>query len=186
VDGLEERALLSVLTVTNNSDDGSGSLRQRIAAAQPGDVIQFSPLLDGDTITLTSGEIVPQCSLTIQGPGPNLLTISGNNSSRIFDVHSVSLSISGLTLGNGQSPSGSAISVDDPTQSLSVSHCDFGNNVAGDANGYFNACGGAIASVGAVTIDQCDFTGNLANAASGSIVGSPGGNACGGAIWVDD
>jgi hypothetical protein len=95
LEGLESRELLSVLTVTNNSDSAPGSLRDRIAAAQPGDVIQFSPLLQGDTITLTSGEIDVSNNITIQGPGPNLLAISGNHSSQIFEVPSSSLSISG-------------------------------------------------------------------------------------------
>jgi len=41
-------------------------------------------------ITLTSGQIVIDKGLTIQGPGANLLTISGNNSSRVFNVTAAS------------------------------------------------------------------------------------------------
>ena len=98
-------------------------------------------------IGLLSGEIVPQSSVTIQGPGANALAISANHSSRIFDLQGVSLSISGLTLENGYSPSGSAISVDTVGLSLNVSHCDFQNNVAATVEGSdLEATGGAIAS----------------------------------------
>src|SRR5262249_42665101 len=133
-----------------------------------------------------SAQIVPQSSLTIQGPGANQLAISGNNSSRIFDLQGVSLSISGLTLENGNSTSGSAIRVDNAGQSLNVSNCDFQNNVAASEKGgfYFPATGGAIASFSPITVDQCDFTGNSAVAADGAT--APDYDvADGGAIWVD-
>ena len=185
IEGLEGRALLSVLTVMNNGDTGPGSLRAEVAGAAAGDVIDFSSQLDGDTITLTSGEIQPPSSVTIQGPGANLLAISGNNSSGIFDLQGVSLAISGLTLENGYSTSGSAIRVDQADQSLNASECDFKNNVAVSPTGSFDdAHGGAIASQGPVTIDQCDFTGNLAIAASGVELGSGGTDAYGGALFV--
>lgn len=186
LEGLEGRSLLSVLTVTNDGDSGPGSLRERVAAAAPGDVITFAPSLVGDTIKLTSGEIDPAHSISIQGPGANLLAISGSNASRIFGLGAgVSLSISGITLENGNSGSGGAISTTDPGQSLNVSKCDFANNIATSPTGYyFDAYGGAIASVSPVTIDQCDFTGNLAVAANGAPFSETGVKADGGAIWV--
>ena len=52
---LEDRQLLSPLTVTSAADDGAGTLRQTIAVAESGDTIQFSPELSGQTISLTSG-----------------------------------------------------------------------------------------------------------------------------------
>src|SRR5262245_16126875 len=73
---LEDRWLPSTLTVTNNEDSGPGSLRADIAAAKSGDTIVFDPSLNGQTITLTSGELVINKNLTIQGPGAGLLTIS--------------------------------------------------------------------------------------------------------------
>ena len=54
---LEARALLSTLTVTNDNDSGSGSLRYELGVAQPGDTIKFSPSAYG-TITLTSGPLI--------------------------------------------------------------------------------------------------------------------------------
>src|SRR4051794_31544600 len=55
---LEDRQLLSTLAVLNNHDSGPGSLRAEIAAAQGGETIRFSGKLAGQTITLTSGELV--------------------------------------------------------------------------------------------------------------------------------
>ena len=40
---LEPRTLLSTIPVMNDADSGSGSLRAAIAAASPGDTIDFSP-----------------------------------------------------------------------------------------------------------------------------------------------
>src|SRR5262249_16613711 len=51
---LEDRALPSTLTVLNTHDNGAGSLRDLLAAAHPGDRIQFDHHLSGQTITLTS------------------------------------------------------------------------------------------------------------------------------------
>jgi hypothetical protein len=69
--------LLSTLTVTNNDDSGPGSLRAAIAAASSGETINFAPSLDGQTITLTSGELDIARSLDIEGPGAGRLTVSG-------------------------------------------------------------------------------------------------------------
>src|SRR5437879_1242541 len=55
---LEGRTLLSIFTVLNNADGGPDSLRTMIASAISGDTIQFDPSLAGQTITLTSGELV--------------------------------------------------------------------------------------------------------------------------------
>src|SRR5436309_17430 len=65
---LEDRCLPSTLTVLNNTDtgvSGDGSLRGEIAAAQSGDTIVFDPSLNGQTITLMTGELVIDKSLDI-------------------------------------------------------------------------------------------------------------------------
>src|SRR5262245_39267152 len=80
-EGLEGRALLSTLIVQSAADSGQGSFRDTVAMAASGDVIRFTPALNGQEIILTSGEIVPKVGLTIQGPGPDKLTISGNHAS---------------------------------------------------------------------------------------------------------
>ena len=70
-------ALLSTVTVTNTHDSGPGSLRNAINNAVSGEVINFAPSAYG-TIDLTSGPLMVNfINLSIQGPGPNKLTISG-------------------------------------------------------------------------------------------------------------
>src|SRR3712207_4495617 len=70
MESLEDRRLLSTLTVTNLQDSGAGSLRDAIALAASGDTIVFGSGLGGQTIGLTGGELAINKSLTIQGtPG---------------------------------------------------------------------------------------------------------------------
>ena len=81
----------TTLIVTNTADSGAGSLRDAIAAANDGDTIQFAPVLNGQTIALTSAELVIDTSVTIVGLGSNQLTIrrskaAGTPALRIFHV----------------------------------------------------------------------------------------------------
>ena len=69
LEALESRWLLSTLTVLNTHDSGAGSLRADIAAANSGDVIRFDRSLAGQTIRLTSGQLVVNKSLDIEGLG---------------------------------------------------------------------------------------------------------------------
>jgi hypothetical protein len=106
---LDDRQLLSTLTVTNAADGGPGSLRQAITSAHGGDTIQFGASLNGQTIGLTSGELAITKSLSIQGPG-NLAV--GNSSGRAFDITTPGavVTISGLGItGSGVSTGGAIL-----------------------------------------------------------------------------
>lgn len=147
LDALEDRSLLSTLTVTNTHDSGPGSLRAAIQSSSTGDTIAFAHSVSG-TITLTSGplQIVDE-ALTINGPGANRLTISGGGNMEVFNVvdnaTTSAVRISGLTLANGHAGAGDGIS--------------FGQ-------------GGAISSLFApLTISNCVLTGNLADGHGGAI-----------------
>src|SRR5262245_22010245 len=74
---LEERRLLSITVNTLidvNANDGLTTLREAIAASPSGGTIDFSVT---GTINLSSlGQITINKSLTISGPGANLLTIN--------------------------------------------------------------------------------------------------------------
>ena len=83
---LEDRTVLSVLTVMNNADSGAGSLRDTISAAQSGDTIVFDPSLAYETITLSSGPLAISSNLTLDGLGAAQLAISGNNASQLFTL----------------------------------------------------------------------------------------------------
>lgn len=126
----------ATLTVTNTNDSGAGSLRQAIADAASGDTITFAVT---GTITLTSGELAFAKSLTIQGPGANLLTVSGNNASPAFLISGGTSSLSGLTISNGRSVFGGGLAAFNC--SLTISNCIITNNQAVNGGGLFLAQG---------------------------------------------
>src|SRR6478752_3663982 len=101
-------AYATTITVTNTNDSGPGSLRQALVDSQDGDTIDFDPSLKGQTISLTSAELVSNKSIIISGPGPNLLTVSRAQNAPPFRVfHLVpghSVTIQGLTISNGIAP----------------------------------------------------------------------------------
>jgi uncharacterized repeat protein (TIGR01451 family) len=154
--------------VTTNADSGAGSLRQAIADACPGTSITFSGVTS--PITLTGGEIVIDKDLTITGPNVPL-TISGNNTSRIFNIENGnSVSISNLTFTSGRASVGGAIF---NKGDLTIRDCTFtGNNAVGSG-----AAGGAIDSegggeVGSLTVINSTISGNNADGDGGGIFNS--------------
>src|SRR5262249_46108996 len=102
-DVLEDRTLLSTLTVTNTNDSGPRPFRAKIQEAAPLDTIDFAPTVCATphTITLASGDLTLPPFLAITGPAANLLTVSGNHASRAFDNQSGIVVLSGLTIANG-------------------------------------------------------------------------------------
>jgi hypothetical protein len=162
---LEDRRLPSTLTVTNNLDSGSGSLRAEIAAARSGDTIVFASSLSGQTINLTSGELVINKSLTVQGPGSVQLAISGGGLSRVLEVDYAkkeNVTVSGLTLEKGAAGTGGAIL---NYGALTVTGC----TLTGNLTPQFNGGGGAIfnGSNAPLTVSGCTITGNTANHGGG-------------------
>src|SRR5262252_7795086 len=70
----------TTITVTNTDDDGAGSLRQAIANAHNGDTIDFG--VNG-TITLASGGLLVDKSITISGLGHDNLTVDANGTGNV-------------------------------------------------------------------------------------------------------
>jgi hypothetical protein len=109
---LETRLLPSTYTVTDLGDAGAGSglegnLRYVINAANSNDEasnqIVFQDGLSG-TIPLTQGKLVVTKALEIDGPGADLLTVSGNNQSGVFDIEAPAgqtVTLSDLTIADG-------------------------------------------------------------------------------------
>lgn len=131
-------------TVTNLNDNGAGSLRDTIAASADGDTIDFNVT---GTITLGS-ELLISHNITITGPAGGI-TISGNNSFRVFNVMTSAgtVTFSGLTISNG--------------------------NATGNGNG--NG-GGILTNTGLVNVTNCKLSGNMAEGNGGGIaIGGGGG-----------
>ena len=92
----------ATLTVTNTSDGGPGSLRDAIALASRGDEIAFDPSLAGQPIILTTGELLIDHDLAINGLGQQQTILDGNGASRIFRItEGTSVTLSDLTVRNG-------------------------------------------------------------------------------------
>ena len=77
---------MAVITVTSIADKGTGSLRQAISNAKKGDTIRFAQNLAQKTIKLIGGQLILDKSITIDGKNSPGLIISGNNSSRVFQL----------------------------------------------------------------------------------------------------
>src|SRR4051812_40232356 len=95
------QTLAASITVTNTNDSGPGSLRQALADASDGDLISLAVT---GTIVLTNGGLVLDKNVTVSGPGPDRLSIDGNQAKFecVFGVaNSHTVTISGLTITNG-------------------------------------------------------------------------------------
>lgn len=167
--GVDTNPILSALTlerctpftavVTNDHDSGSGSLRQAIADASgcPA-TITFAPALNGQIITLTSGQ------LEITGIGPTILDASGlisglwifgNNTSRVFrtgpgtQVRLINLSLlrgNGLPASGGQQIGGGLLN----EGTVILDRCELFQNIhAGLTRG------GGVYNRGTATLTEC-------------------------------
>ncbi len=173
-----------MFAVTDKSDNpqtpAAGSLRQLVANAQYGDTITFEPAVTGE-ISLGGAQIVIDKKITLIGPGAEILALSGNDVSRLFEVKaSGSLAISGLTLRKGKAtdgmpgvqttpatagePGGAILSSGD----VMLADCIIENNTAGHGgdgvagSGANGGHGGAIASFGNLALTRCVLTDNRA------------------------
>ncbi|MEZ5405028.1 MAG: choice-of-anchor Q domain-containing protein [Verrucomicrobiia bacterium] len=156
----------ATLTVFNNADNGAGSLRNTIAVAAPGDDIIFINTLNDQTITLTSGQIVIDKTLTINGLGATNLTISGNTNGRIFSIpFDTTNVISNLKLTRGLALSASGGAIRHLNGVLTVSNVIFATNFA-------EQFGGGIANLlnGTLNVMGCTFVNNAAQGNGGGAI----------------
>lgn len=146
----------ATLFVTTTSDSAFGSLRERIAAAAPGDIIAFQiPTTDTGydsatgvhTLTLTSAELIIAKSLSIRGDGAKIVvqrsTAAGAAQFGIFTVGAGEVTISRLTIRNG-------------------------------ARGTAPGIGGGIRNAARLTLNDCTLTDNIAILAGGDVSNEAG------------
>jgi hypothetical protein len=166
---LQANAVAATLTVNSSADNGTGSLRQAITDAASGDTITFS-LPANSAINLTSGELLVNKNLRINGPGANLLTVQrsaagGTATFRIFNIASIAnVTISGLTIANGNTagtaPANGGGIANDGT--VTITNSTISGNAAGPN------VGGGIANYGTVTITNSTISGNSMDAGGGA------------------
>lgn len=157
--------------VTNVNDSGEGTLRQAVenAAVLGGNpTITFEGALfsdaTADTITLGGTEIPLQVALTLQGPGADLLTISGGGASRILNIdgNPGEVTLRGVTLSGGRAiggandGSGAAISFRFGNR-LVIEGCRIADNTSDSWGGAINKYDGVL------EIRDCTFSGNVSN-----------------------
>src|SRR5262249_29384739 len=158
LEALGDRIVPSTFHVTTLADGGAGSLRDAITRANAhagADIITFQEGVTG-TIALTGGELDLTDDLTINGPGADLLAVSGGNASRVFKVEAgEAVRISGLTIAGGNAGSGNGGGLDN-FGALTVSNVVFSGNSATDGGGLANESGGTA------TVRDSTFTRNSA------------------------
>ncbi|MDZ7965362.1 MAG: DUF4347 domain-containing protein [Nostoc sp. DedSLP03] len=178
--------------VTNTNDSGAGSLRQAILNANTtvgADTITFAGVFADtipDIITLTSGKLTIADDVTILGTGASSLTVSGNNSSGVFEISGTGTdaSIAGLKITNASNAVGSILVNRNAT--LSLTNSTISNN-AGLVGGIFNR--GSLNLINTTVADNrgLSFGGGIFNTGNLSLTGSTvsgnGANNYGGGIF---
>ena len=167
-------ASAETFTVDSLADDGTGeTLREAIEAANLAageDTITFAAGLSG-TIVLTSDLPTITESLSILGPGADVLAVDGDGNS-ILDFEGVASgtsTISGLTLTGGYAFDGGAISFDSAGASLAVADARItGNEAESDGGGIaIDSYGEGFAPLVAIT--NTTISGNVAGDEGGGL-----------------
>src|SRR5204862_4119324 len=139
----------NIIPVTNINDSGPGSLRQALAVANDGDTIDATGI--SGVINLTSGELLVETSVTINGPSADLLAVDGNMISRGFriPVSGKTIAISGFTIRNGHAGNAGGGIDNENNDTLMITNCTVSGNSAGLGGGMFN--GGPL-TIGSITV----------------------------------
>jgi len=141
--------------VTSTADHGPGSLRDVLLGAEDGTVITFDPALQGDTIRLEK-ELRLCTEVNIQGPGADLLAVSGGDSVRLgLIMPTDSVSISGLSMVSGRSAPGTDGGGFLVEGAMRMVNCRIAANHGDDDGGAF-----AIRDGGRLYLDSCTIEDN--------------------------
>jgi len=163
--------------IDGNFGPGQFTLREAILVANSTpsapDTISFDPNIFASQKTITLGsELLVTDSIIINGPGAQLLSISGNGANRIINspnrmtfnfTQPIAIALSGLTLKDGKTVGkGGAINAAGP---LTITDCVLSNNSA-------TFYGGAVAVLRhniPLSISRSHFSGNWAGSKGGGV-----------------
>jgi len=165
--------------ITSPADSGLGSLRYAVDYTTNGSILTFDAALSGQTIMLTSGQLLVDKNLTIDASAlPAGIALNGNYASRIFQVAAgANLMLNSLTLTGGKSANGT-VGADGADQLGSPG----GAGSPGES-------GGGILNQGTLTLNRVTLSGNTAgNGGQGGYApqgpgGSGGSGGLGGAVY---
>ncbi len=162
--GFQARELPMTSVVTTTADSGAGSLRQALLDTGADGVITIAAALSGQAITLTSGQLSVNKSVSLDASAlPGGFTLNGNAASRIIEVFAgVSLSLNSLTLTNGVAAIGSYGGAILTTGTLSLANCTLSGNSA-PQGGAMQITGGECSLV------NCTLAFNTATGNGGAI-----------------
>lgn len=150
-------------SVSNLDDSTPGSLRHAVATSLAGDRITFETGLSGQTLPLTSGDILIDNDLTIDASAlPAGLVLDGGGLDRVFTIAAgAAVSLIGVEIRNGSQSTGGGIHNDGD---LTLVDCRFENNHAsGWGGGLFNNVNATA------TVRGCTFTGNTSGSVAAAI-----------------
>jgi hypothetical protein len=179
----------ATIIVSNTNDNGPGSLRQALVVANDGDTIDATGI--SGVITLTTGELLVNKSVIINGPGADSLAVDGNAASVVFQVTATgAVTISDLTIRNGQAGFGGGI-LNGGGVLLTVINSTVSENTAPFGGGIYNGGGltivnstlsgntatsegGGIYNGSTLTISNSTFSGNAAQGSGGGCINAGG------------
>src|SRR6267142_2431793 len=182
----------AAITVTNTNDSGPGSLRQALVDANNGDMINFDAALKGQTVTLTTAELVINKNITISGLGANLLAVSRAQNAPAFRIFhlmpALTVVIQGLAISNGVAPQfGFGGGILNERSTLSVINCAVSGNSTDSTGGgisdgflagstlrgnYAGVYGGGIENSGTLAVNSSTLSGNTGEFTGGAILNS--------------
>ena len=169
-------ASITQYVVTSTLNDGSsGTLRWAVAQANSAitaSEIEFELGGSPATITLVQGQL--ELSNTFRpttiddGPGQGPVTISGNDSSRVFQIdRGVTASLSGLTI-TGGSTSGSGGGLYN-AGTTTLTGCTIAGNSSTSSASFAGGGGLYNSNTGDLTLDNCTVSGNSGTSDGGGL-----------------